>query len=278
MKVSPKSSASPDKDMTAVGILGVSSSPNQPAIGSRPLLAVIYNMGLLEILSLPRPIAPKWHSKDDFKCTPTALLVDAMQLGIDVHGGKPKLMLDPAVAHYFYCCHSTGIHLVNVNAYANKAAIAEKPGQCSVRRLFSVSPQREKTLDAIIGAAILHQAQMGHILVLRMATGAFETIQINENQVPQIKARVKASNQEQPIDGWVPFSDILEEEIQCREPGIVKVSGSTALEEVDDATVEFLITNMESMQNSEVRFINGLHDKIQERKQVHDYASSFNVY
>lgn len=228
------------------------------------LLALSYSSGHIELHLLDQPVRPRWKSNShllDLKLT--ALLLDSFHLGIDMTAGRLRLECDANDQRLVYGFHSTGIYVLNVDWVVRliSGKSFEKLPQTSVRQVFSLSPPPEshthaqKTSSRIIGAHTLKNVFVGHFLLVRLASGSLELVNMSASAVggprmntndlyPELIRKREASSLGK-IDGWTastrPFVDILEEKAGILAARGMRVSGTTRLEDADESTVKFAL-------------------------------------
>ncbi|TYZ51085.1 hypothetical protein PybrP1_009546 [[Pythium] brassicae (nom. inval.)] len=122
-----------------------------------PFLVRSYTSGHVELLLLDAPIRPQWKSGTlgGARKLP-ALLLECLNLGVDDSGGKAVLERDPADPRLIYSFHSTGVHVINLSWVFALAA----------GKQFTALPKSSNVF-------------FGHLLLLRLASGAFEVVNVS---------------------------------------------------------------------------------------------------
>nr|CCA14575.1 conserved hypothetical protein [Albugo laibachii Nc14] len=238
--------------------------PADPKAPVNTLLALSYSSGHIKLQLLDQPVRPRWKSSShttDSKLT--ALLLDSFHLGIDMTAGSLKLECDPNDQRLIYGFHPTGIHVMNLDWIFRLVSgkSFEKLPHTSVRQVFSLSPQPESPVGAqrasskVIGVHALKNVLLGHFLLVRLASGSFEVVNISATAVgglrmktdvfhPDMSAKREVSSFAKS-SGWTastrPFVDILEEKAGLLASRGMRVSGTTRLEDADESTVKFAL-------------------------------------
>lgn len=192
-----------------------------------PFLVRSYTSGHIELLLLDAPIRPQWKSGKVSSSTRKlpALLLECLNLGIDDSGGKAVLERDPADPRLVYCFHSTGVHVINLSwvfALATGKQFTALP-KSSVRHIFSVSPgvataspttqplsistfgspgasssssSSSGGVSNVVGARVMKNVFFGHLLLLRLASGAFEVVNVSAASSELLKGVLDSKDSE----------------------------------------------------------------------------------
>lgn len=176
------------------------SRPNDKKVSLNPFLVRSYTSGHVELVLLDAPIRPQWKSgKQTAAHRLPALLLECLNLGIDDSGGKAVLERDPADPRLVYCFHSTGVHVINLSwvfALVAGKQFTSLP-KSTARHIFSVSPSKPLSVSTsfggssggstsssgsvsnIVGARVVKNVFFGHLLLLRLASGNFEVVNVS---------------------------------------------------------------------------------------------------
>lgn len=283
---------------------------------SSPFLIRSYTSGHVELILLDAPIRPKWKSEMRAKNgsgnsdTLPALLLECLNLGIDDSGGKAVLARDPTDSRLVYCLHSTGVHVLNVNwvfSLATGKQFTSLP-KSSVRHIFSVSPTKTNSsvsISNVIGARVAKNVNFGHLLLLRLASGNFEVVNVSAastellkgtledaddrrsektaptNSLPSTlasiasssKSRAAASSSNSSSDTndasrLRPFANIVEEKLEALNPRGTRVTGKTQLNEVDAAVLAFVLERVKILYE-DVEYVDVIDQLLRDRLLVH---------
>lgn len=289
-----------------------SSASGSPMSTAAPFLIRSYTSGHVELVLLDAPIRPRWKSELRAKGEDTlpALLLECLNLGIDDSGGKAVLAGDPTDPRLVYCLHSTGVHVMNVSwvlALAAGKQFTSLP-KSSVRHIFSVSPTKSAASTAstaavsnVIGTRVAKNVDFGHLLLLRLASGNFEVVNVSAASTELLKgglldgesaderggAHAPATN---PLasssktrtagasssgaaaaaaaSGLRPFADIVEEKLDVLNPRGTRVTGKTQLHEVDAAVLAFVVERVKILYE-DVEYVDAIDQLLRDRLLVH---------
>lgn len=312
-------------------------SRSEKKTGMNPILLRSFTSGHVELLLLDAPIRPQWKSDKQLASRKLpALLLECLNLGIDDSGGKAVLERDPADPRLVYCLHSTGVHVINLSwvfALATGKQFTSLP-KSSVRHIFSVSPgvaaaspsQRLTVatpfssrasssssavggnVSNVVGARIVKSVFFGHLLLLRLASGNFEVVNVSaassellkgvlDNKssaaedhhlhlsgkpfqnlpgalapIASAKTRAAAGGSGSSSAGISaairPFGDIVEEKVESLTARGTRVTGNTMLHEVDDAVLAFVIERIKIL-FEDVEYIDEMDTMMKDRLRLH---------
>ncbi|KAE9295252.1 hypothetical protein PR003_g24066 [Phytophthora rubi] len=292
------------------------SSVEKRAASSSPFLMRAFTSGHVELILLDSPIRPQWRSNRQAAAAPSArklpaLLLECLSLGIDDSGGKAVLERDPTDPRLVYCLHSTGVHVINVSwvfALASGKQFTTLP-KSSVRHVFSVSPSSGSTTSAsslstdaavsnVVGARVVKNVNFGHLLLLRLASGSFEVVNVSaassellkgvladstssagadnlQKTLPgtlasmvSSKSRVTASSSDSGDSSIRPFGEIVEEKLEALSARGTRVTGNTLMHEVDDAVLAFVLERVKILYE-DVEYIDEMDQLMRDRLQLH---------
>ncbi|KAF1318407.1 Nuclear pore complex, nup88/rnup84 component, partial [Globisporangium splendens] len=289
--------------------------------GMNPFLMRSFTSGHVELMLLDAPIRPQWKSgKQMMSRKLPALLLECLNLGIDDSGGKAVLERDPADPRLVYSLHSTGVHVINVSwvfALATGKQFTSLP-KSSARHIFSVSPGATTSSSSqsfsatssnsspvnvsnIVGGRVVKNVFFGHLLLLRLASGNFEVVNVsaassellkgvqdNKNAAEEALSLGDSSKPFTKLPGALapiasaktraagagvsnairPFSDIVEEKIESLTALGSRVKGNTMLHEVDDAVLAFVIERMKIL-FEDVEYIDDIDTMMKDRLCLH---------
>lgn len=322
--VTPKSVVA-GKNMGAGGSSATSllAVPHAPRGGDKrptwraPFLVRSYTSGHVELVLLDAPILPRW--KSELRASKQAssvlpgLLLECLNLGIDDSGGKAVLTRDAADPRLVYCLHSTGVHVLNVSwvfALAAGKQFTSLP-KSSVRHIFSVSPAKSagspasaSAVSNVIGARVSKNVNFGHLMLLRLASGNFEVVNVSAASSELLKGSLvdgesadelagealtitlpntlasmassktrtstaaRGSTATAAGNGIRPFADIVEEKLEVLSARGTRVTGSTKLAEVDAAVLAFVIERVKILYE-DVDYVNAIDQLLHNRLEVH---------
>lgn len=286
-------------------------------VNMAPFLVRSYTSGHVELVLLDAPIRPQWQSgraSGAGRKLP-ALLLECLNLGIDDSGGKAVLERDVADPRLLYCLHSTGVHVINVSwvfALAGGKHFDALP-KSSARHIFSVSPgagpstpssSSSATVSNIVGARVVKNVFFGHLLLLRLASGAFEVVNVSAASSELLKGVLDSSDASAADDALAakpfpklpgalapiasstktrsapgasstgvaaavrPFADIVEERVDALAARGTRVTGQTLLSEVDDAVLAFVIERIKILLE-DVAYIDEMDTLMRDRLRLH---------
>ncbi|KUF99724.1 Cleavage stimulation factor subunit 2 [Phytophthora nicotianae] len=267
----------------------------------------------VELILLDAPIRPQWRSNRQSAAANAtrklpALLLECLNLGIDDSGGKAVLERDIADPRLVYCLHSTGVHVINVSwvfALASGKQFTALP-KSSVRHVFSVSPSNagastaaSSAVSNVVGARVVKNVNFGHLLLLRLASGSFEVVNVSaassellkgvladssnsspeniQNTLPDTLASMASSKSRASIaassdnsgDGGIrPFGDIVEEKLEALSARGTRVTGNTLMHEVDDAVLAFVLERVKILYE-DVEYVDEMDQLMRDRLQLH---------
>uniref|UniRef100_K3WYG1 Uncharacterized protein n=1 Tax=Globisporangium ultimum (strain ATCC 200006 / CBS 805.95 / DAOM BR144) TaxID=431595 RepID=K3WYG1_GLOUD len=296
-------------------------SRSDKTAGMNPFLMRSFTSGHVELVLLDVPIRPQWKSDKQVTSRKLpALLLECLNLGIDDSGGKAVLERDPADPRLVYSLHSTGVHVINVSwvfALATGKQFTSLP-KSSARHIFSVSPgvttsssqsfgatsstSSPVNVSNIVGGRVVKNVFFGHLLLLRLASGNFEVVNVsaassellkgvqdNKNAAeealnlsdsskpftklpgalaPIALAKTRAAGDAGISNAIRPFSDIVEEKIEGLTALGSRVKGNTMLHEVDDAVLAFVIERMKIL-FEDVEYIDDIDTMMKDRLRLH---------
>ncbi|ETO75421.1 hypothetical protein F444_08976 [Phytophthora nicotianae P1976] len=288
------------------------SAEKRPTSAS-PFLMRTFTSGHVELILLDAPIRPQWRSNRQSAAANAtrklaALLLECLNLGIDDSGGKAVLERDIADPRLVYCLHSTGVHVVNVSwvfALASGKQFTVLP-KSSVRHVFSVSPSNagastaaSSAVSNVVGARVVKNVNFGHLLLLRLASGSFEVVNVSaassellkgvladssnsspeniQNTLPDTLASMASSKSRASIaassdnsgDGGIrPFGDIVEEKLEALSARGTRVTGNTLMHEVDDAVLAFVLERVKILYE-DVEYVDEMDQLMRDRLQLH---------
>lgn len=253
-----------------------------------PILSRAFSSGHLEFVLLHEPISPAWKITDSSiemksKKTmnlPKALLLEALDLGVDDSGGAPRLLNYSNHPELVYLSHSTGIYMLHLewldklNSNAFWTVKSEDRTKCSTRRLFSLSPtpQQHQNLG-IVGMNVIDDVTFGHTLVIRLSDGRFEVINISANRVLPSLEKSLTTEEDSTKLATVAAPSISNFALQlvkisARQRGQIVVKGNTPLKDVHEASVEFMIDTIKDFQDSKITTIEEIGELVQNRVKV----------
>ncbi|TDH73321.1 hypothetical protein CCR75_008714 [Bremia lactucae] len=288
-----------------VGPLGSRSFVEKHPVNTSPFLMRTFASGHVELILLDAPIRPHWQSNRQLATAVVdryipALLLECLNLGFDDSGGKLVLERDAADPRLVYCLHSTGVHVININwvsALASGKQFTSLP-KSSVRHIFSVSPNINDTLNTavtnVVGARLVKNVNFGHLLLLRLASGSFEIVNMSAASSELLKGvLVDNSNDDGYVQKMLPstlaslasskscavastgtsndgniraFGEIVEEKLEALSARGTRVTGNTQMHKVDDAVVAFVLERVKILYE-DVEFIDemdqSMHDRLQ---------------
>ncbi|KAG2761913.1 hypothetical protein PC129_g21171 [Phytophthora cactorum] len=288
-------------------------SADKRPVSASPFLMRTFTSGHVELILLDAPIRPQWRSNRQAAASSAmrklpALLLECLNLGIDDSGGKAVLERDIADPRLIYCPHSTGVHVINVSwvfALTSGKKFTELP-KSSVRHVFSVSPSlagsspaSSSAVSNVVGARVLKNVNFGHLLLLRLASGSFEVVNVSaassellkgvlagssntgtenlQKTLPDTLASMASSKSRAPVaatsdnssDGGIrPFGDIVEEKLEALSARGTRVTGSTLMHEVDDAVLAFVLERVKILYE-DVEYIDEMDQLMRDRLQLH---------
>lgn len=310
------------------------SRPNDKKVSMNPFLVRSYTSGHVELVLLDAPIRPQWKSgKQTAARKLPALLLECLNLGIDDSGGKAVLERDPTDPRLVYCFHSTGVHVINLSwvfALVAGKQFTSLP-KSTARHIFSVSPgvaaaspskplsvstsfssSGDRSSDSgsvsnIVGARVVKNVFFGHLLLLRLASGNFEVVNVSAassellkgvlesksseeeaalnlgdsskpfKKIPGALAPIASSKARNPASNSSsngvsaairPFGDIVEERIEGLTARGTRVMGNTMLHEVDDAVLAFVIDRVKIL-FEDVEYIDEMDTMMKDRLRLH---------
>ncbi|OWZ14624.1 hypothetical protein PHMEG_00011867 [Phytophthora megakarya] len=216
---------------------------------------------------------------------------------------------DTADPRLVYCQHSTGVHVINVSwvfALASGKQFSTLP-KSSVRHVFSVSPSSGGSTSAsspdaavsnVVGARVVKNVNFGHLLLLRLASGSFEVVNISATSSELLKGvLMDTSTDEQSLQKTLPdtlasmasaksrthvassstvssedgirlFGDIVEEKLETLSARGTRVTGNTLMHEVDDAVLAFVLERVKILYE-DVEYVDEMDQLIRDRLQLH---------
>ncbi|CEG46523.1 Nuclear pore complex, Nup88/rNup84 component [Plasmopara halstedii] len=274
------------------------------AASMSPFLMRTFTSGHVELILLDAPIRPQWRSSRQPAAANAvrkypALLLECLNIGIDNIGGKAVLERDDADPRLVYCLHSTGVHVINVSwvfALASGKQFTTLP-KSSVRPIFSVSPGSSSSLSTthtavsnIVGARVVKNVDFGHLLLLRLASGNFEVINISAASSELLKGvfvnspddlnfrktlpdtlasmasrgPLTASSSNSTVGDVRSFGEIVEEKLEILSARGTRVTGKTLMHEVDDAVVAFVIERIKVLYE-DVEYVDEMDQLIRDR-------------
>ncbi|KAG1687872.1 hypothetical protein DVH05_004524 [Phytophthora capsici] len=290
-------------------------STERRSVSASPFLMRTFTSGHVELVLLDAPIRPQWRSNRQATAANSmrklpALLLECLNLGIDDSGGKAVLERDTADPRLVYCLHSTGIHVINVSwvfAIASGKQFTTLP-KSSVRHVFSVSPGSAGSaqplsspgtaVSNVVGARVVKNVNFGHLLLLRLASGSFEVVNVSAASSELLKgvlmdssnastdvqktlpgtlasmassksrSALAASSTNSSDDGIRPFGDIVEEKLETLSARGTRVTGSTLMPEVDDAVLAFVLERVKILYE-DVEYIDDMDQLMRDRLQLH---------
>ncbi|RLN86334.1 hypothetical protein BBJ28_00007455 [Nothophytophthora sp. Chile5] len=302
------------------------SSGEKRGASTAPFLLRAFTSGHVELVLLDAPLRPQWKSDRLVAAAASsrrlpALLLECLNLGIDDSGGKAVLERDPVDPRLVYCLHSTGVHVLNVSwvfALAAGKQFTALP-KSSVRHVFSVSPHSagnsavvassSSSTDAavpnVVGARVVKNVNFGHLLLLRLASGSFEVVNVSaassellkgvlvdnssgvstpdrtrsQKTLPGTLASMASSKSRSAVTasssassdtngGIRPFGDIVEEKVGVLAARGTRVTGNTLMHEVDDAVLAFVLERVKILYE-DVEYIDEMDQLTRDRLQVH---------
>ncbi|KAJ8524448.1 hypothetical protein ON010_g16670 [Phytophthora cinnamomi] len=293
------------------------SSVEKRPTSASPFLMRAFTSGHVELVLLDSPIRPQWRSNRQIAAASSAhklpaLLLECLNLGIDDSGGKAVLERDNADPRLVYCLHSTGVHVINVSwvfALASGKQFTTLP-KSSVRHVFSVSPSSggaapaassstDAAVSNVVGARVVKNVNFGHLLLLRLAAGSFEVVNVSaassellkgvladssstaepndlQKTLPgtlasmaSSKSRVAASSSSSSGDNTIrPFGDIVEEKLEALSARGTRVTGNTLMHEVDDAVLAFVLERVKILYE-DVEYIDEMNQLMRDRLKLH---------
>jgi len=293
------------------------SPADKRAASASPFLMRTFTSGHVELLLLDAPIRPQWKSNRQMAAASAArklpaLLLECLNLGIDDSGGKAVLERDLADPRLVYCLHSTGVHVINVSwvfALASGKQFKTLP-KSSARHVFSVSPgsaspapassSADSAVSNVVGARVVKNVNFGHLLLLRLASGSFEVVNVSaassellkgvladsksaaddkhlQKTLPGTLASMASSKSRAPAttssssssDGGIrPFADIVEEKLEALGARGTRVTGNTLMHEVDDAVLAFVLERVKILYE-DVEYVDEMDQLLRDRLQLH---------
>ncbi|KAG7395490.1 hypothetical protein PHYBOEH_003681 [Phytophthora boehmeriae] len=234
---------------------------------------------------------------------------------IDDSGGKAVLERDATDPRLIYCLHSTGVHVINVSwvsALASGKQFTTLP-KSSVRHVFGVSPNstgslgRSEVVPNVVGARVVKNVNFGHLLLLRLASGSFEIVNVSaassellkgvlvdsssssvlsasgvqpRKTLPGTLASMASSKSRAAVSaptsasskstggGIRSFGDIVEEKLEALSARGTRVTGNTLMHEVDDAVLAFVLERVKILYE-DVEYIDELDQLMRDRLQLH---------
>ncbi|CAI5744136.1 unnamed protein product [Peronospora destructor] len=296
-------------------------SAENHSISASPFLMRTFTSGHLELILLDAPIRPQWitHRQPVAPAAArklSALLVECLNLGIDDSGGKAVLERDATDPRLVYCLHSTGVHVINVGwviALALGKQFTTLP-KSSVRHVFSVSPNSlspsvatpvaaDTVVSNVVGVRVVKNVNFGHLLLLRLASGNFEVVNVSAASSELLKgvlvdssnastnehsgnlqkmlsgtlasmassksrALVTAYSSNSTEGGIRPFGDIVEEKLEALSARGTRVTGNTLMHEVDDAVLAFVLERVKILYE-DVEYVDEIGQLMHDRLQLH---------
>ncbi|GMF63791.1 unnamed protein product [Phytophthora fragariaefolia] len=292
------------------------SSMEKRATSASPFLMRAFTSGHVELILLDSPIRPQWRSNRQATAASSvrklpALLLECLNLGIDDSGGKAVLERDMADPRLVYCLHSTGVHVINVSwvfALASGKQFTALP-KSSVRHVFSVSPisagttpisssSKNAAVSNVVGARVVKNVNFGHLLLLRLASGSFEVVNVSaassellkgvladsaihaegdnlQKTLPgtlasmaSSKSRATSSSNSSSDSSIRPFGDIVEEKLEALSARGTRVTGNTLMHEVDDAVLAFVLERVKILYE-DVEYVDEMDQLMRDRQQLH---------
>ncbi|KAF4315182.1 hypothetical protein BBO99_00009453 [Phytophthora kernoviae] len=243
------------------------------------------------------------------------LLIECLNLGIDDSSGKAVLERDATDSRLVYCLHSTGVHVINVSwvsALAMGKQFTTLP-KSSVRHVFSVSPnstgspnRTDAVVPNVVGARVVKNVNFGHLLLLRLASGSFEIVNVSaassellkgvlvdsssiavstsgahpQKTLPGTLASMASSKSRAAVsapanassnstDGGIQaFGDIVEEKLEALSARGTRITGNTLMHEVDDAVLAFVLERVKILYE-DVEYIDEMDQLMRDRLQLH---------
>lgn len=305
-----------DGGASATSILVIPSEAGRKSssLAATPFLLRSFTSGHVELVLLDTAIRPQWKSGQWQVASLAsrklpALLLECLHLGINDSAGKAVLERDPADPRLVYCVHSTGVHMLNVSwvlALAAGKQFTSLP-QSSVRHVFSVSPSassdgNSNSVPNVVGARVVKNVHFGHLLLLRLASGNFEVVNVSaassellkgvqggradgafpglsivapKNQLPDTlasmassKSRIAASSSSSSSEAMKAFSDIVIEKLEALATRGTRVSGQTKLEQVDEASLAFVIDRVKILYE-DIAYIDDMDQLLKDRAKLH---------
>ncbi|KAL3664102.1 hypothetical protein V7S43_010986 [Phytophthora oleae] len=292
-------------------------STEKRSVSASPFLMRAFTSGHVELILLDAPIRPQWRSNRQATTANSvrklpALLLECLNLGIDDSAGKAALERDTADPRLIYCLHSTGVHVINVSwvfAIASGKQFTTLP-KSSVRHVFSVSPSSagsaspspspSTAVSNVVGARVVKNVNFGHLLLLRLASGSFEVVNVSAASSELLKgvlmdssnASADAQNLQKTLPGTLasmassksrsalaasstnsndggirPFGDIVEEKLEALSARGTRVTGSTLMPEVDDAVLAFVLERVKILYE-DVEYIDEMNQLMRDRLQL----------
>ncbi|DAZ92924.1 TPA: hypothetical protein N0F65_001089 [Lagenidium giganteum] len=275
-------------------------------LGLSPLLVRAFSSGHIELVLLDAPIRPQWKSDKHFtvKKLP-ALLLECLNLGLDDSGGKAVLETDPADSRLVHCLHSTGSFVINVgwvSALVGGKQFTEMP-KSSVRHVFGVSPgshPSDGSCPNVVGARVVKSVLFGHLMLLRLSSGAFEIVNVSaasselimgiqdasgnnskqsQKSLPDTLASISTSKanaaaqtgraaSSSATSTIKPMCEIVDEKVSALTPSGTRVTGTTHMNEVDDAVLEFVLERVKILYE-DVGFADEMDQLIKDRLRLH---------
>ncbi|GMF36545.1 unnamed protein product [Phytophthora lilii] len=289
-------------------------SENKRAASASPFLMRSFTSGHVELILLDAPIRPQWRSNRQAATASAsrklpALLLECLNLGIDDSGGKAVLERDTTDPRLVYCLHSTGVHVINVSwvfALASGKQFTTLP-KSSARHVFSVSPSSagppstDAVVSNVVGARVVKNVNFGHLLLLRLASGSFEVVNVSaassellkgvlvdsstaslddkspQKTLPGTLASMASSKSRAAVpaitssanDGGIrPFGNIVEEKLEALSARGTRVTGSTLMPEVDDAVLAFVLERVKILYE-DVEYVDEMAQLMRDRLQLH---------
>ncbi|CAI5727513.1 unnamed protein product [Hyaloperonospora brassicae] len=302
---------------SATSLLVVPHAPRRTAetlsMSASPFLMRTFTSGHVELILLDAPIRPQWKSQRQPAATtaarnPTALLLECLNLGVDDSGGKAVLERDAADPRLVYCLHSTGVHVINVSwvfALASGKQFTTLP-KSSVRHVFSVSPNSMSSSPAapgavvsnVVGARVVKNVDFGHLLLLRLASGSFEVVNVSAASSELLKGMLADSNganrdgqssqktlpgtlasiansksralvTSSSSDGTIqPFEDIVAAKLEALSARGTRVTGNTLMHEIDEDVLVFVLERVKILYE-DVEYVDEMDQLIRDRLQLH---------
>lgn len=273
-----------------------------------PFLLRSFTSGHVELVLLDSSIRPKWKgdphlqpSQNQSHALP-ALLLECLNLGVDDSGGRAVLERDANDPRLVYCFHSTGVHVINVSWVFALVAGKEFPSlpKSSVRHIFSVSPTASPGsahITNVIGARVLKNVYVGHLLLLRLASGNFEVVNVSAASSELLKGVLESNEIGSPSashatslpetlasraaaskktvapgsskdSGIKPFADIAIDKLEAMNARGIRVTGSTKLNEVHDEMLAFVIERIKIL-HEDVEYVDVMDQLIKDRLRLH---------
>lgn len=298
---------------TSILVIPSEAGRKSSALVATPFLLRSFTSGHVELVLLDAPIRPQWKSGQWQVASVAsrklpALLLECLHLGIDDSAGKAVLERDPADPRLVYCVHSTGVHMLNVSwvfALAAGKQFTSLP-QSSVRHVFSISPSAAASngsaVPNVVGARVVKNVHFGHLLLLRLASGNFEVVNVSaassellkgvqaegafpglsivapKNQLPDTlasmassKSRIAASSSTTSSNSEAAmkaFSDIVVEKLEALATRGTRVSGKTSLSQVDEASLAFVIDRVKILYE-DIAYIDDMDQLLKDRVKLH---------